>query len=114
MRALLPVAVGLVLLPGAALAASPKPTVYSFLVRVIGPNAQGDVRPIADAFVQMTPGISARTNSEGLAAPQAVPNTVAGEYVTIEIQADGYRKAQLRYLIDDKEATRALPQTGLR
>jgi hypothetical protein len=107
--------VALVLLPGAsALATAPKPTVYSVLVKVVGPNTQGTVRPIEDAFVQMYPGVSARTNADGLAAPQALSSTVAGDYVTIEVKAEGYRTARLRYLIDDQRATRAIPRTGLR
>jgi hypothetical protein len=94
---------------GSALAGRHKPTEYSVLVKVMGANAQGSVVPITDAEVSMFPGETTSTNASGLAPVRTSPSTMAGDYVTIVVKADGYRTARLRYLIDEKRAVLTLP-----
>lgn len=85
-------------------------TSYSFVVRVIGPDANGNMVPLTKAVVGITGGHQVgHVNANGeVAVTTAVP---AGEYATVWAIVDGYRTTRLQYLISSNSATRALPSS---
>jgi hypothetical protein len=99
------------LLSGLMSATAASPTEYGLIVRVIGPDANGNMVPLTNAVVRISGGSStlSHVNANGEAAlTTTVP---AGEYATVTAILDGYRTTRLQYLISANSATRALPSS---